>query len=358
VTQHRNLDYGQRLPEALLDAFQEYISTLLVNLRLTISGTVLIIPAGPGNAQVGAGINGRWRWNTSDVSAAHPAGAAGQYDVFLTATDNSFTGGTPETDNTVYTFGMQILAQGSTPGTPLYRKVAETTWNGSAITRVALKAGGSAEIADGAIGMAELEAVIQQALWSPGDVKTVGYPVTAGAEPAGWLLCDGRTVSRTSYAALFARIGTTHNTGGEAGTDFRLPDARSRTMIGAGQGTGLTARALGAKGGAETHTLAATEMPWHGHGVSDPSHAHGVADPWHNHSAGGGQAFALSNQIHATSVGSGLGAVTAYGDRTDGASTGISIQGNYTGISIQGAGGGAAHNNMQPFLAVSVLIKT
>jgi hypothetical protein len=176
VTQHRNIDYGQRLPEAFLDAIQEYVSTLLVNFNLTISGgTTLVVPAGIGNAQVGAGINGRWRWITSNVSAAHPAGPAGQYDVFLTASDNSFTGGAPETDNTVYTFGMVILAQGNTPGTALYRKVAETTWTGSAITRVVLKAGQQAQDLD----LATLRLTGGGLLFPDGSVQT-----SAGGRPA------------------------------------------------------------------------------------------------------------------------------------------------------------------------------
>jgi len=55
--------------------------------------------------------------------------------------------------------------------------------------------------------------------------------------PQGWLLCDGSAVSRTTYAGLFAVLGTTFNHGGEAGTDFRLPDRRGRVALGSGTGT-------------------------------------------------------------------------------------------------------------------------
>ena len=41
--------------------------------------------------------------------------------------------------------------------------------------------------------------------------------------PDGWLLCDGRAVSRTTYAALFAAIGTRHGSGDGSST-FNLPD--------------------------------------------------------------------------------------------------------------------------------------
>lgn len=57
-------------------------------------------------------------------------------------------------------------------------------------------------------------------------------PYAGSAAPAGALLCYGQVVSRTAYAGLFAALGTTYNTGGEAGTDFRLPDLRGRVAAG------------------------------------------------------------------------------------------------------------------------------
>lgn len=92
-----------------------------------------------------------------------------------------------------------------------------------------------------------------------------------GTLPTGWLECDGAAVSRTTYASLFAAIGTTFGVG-DGSTTFNLPDARNRATVGRGQGdtaegggTG-TARALGDKIGAETHTLAEAEIPAHNHG--------------------------------------------------------------------------------------------
>jgi microcystin-dependent protein len=103
----------------------------------------------------------------------------------------------------------------------------------------------------------------------PGDLKWVGYPVAAGSENTqcpGWLLCDGRAVSRTgATAALFAKIGTAHGAG-DGSTTFNLPDARGRAPMGAGAGPGLTARALGAKLGEESHVLSVGELPAHDHG--------------------------------------------------------------------------------------------
>jgi microcystin-dependent protein len=51
--------------------------------------------------------------------------------------------------------------------------------------------------------------------------------------PTGWLLCDGSAVSRTTYATLFAAISTTYGIGNGT-TTFNVPDFRSRIPVGAG----------------------------------------------------------------------------------------------------------------------------
>ena len=82
--------------------------------------------------------------------------------------------------------------------------------------------------------------------------------------PTGWLFCDGAAVSRETYAALFAAIGTTWGAG-DGSTTFNLPDARGRSAMGAGQGSGLTARTLGTTLGEESHALTANENGTHSH---------------------------------------------------------------------------------------------
>lgn len=52
-----------------------------------------------------------------------------------------------------------------------------------------------------------------------------------GTVPTKWLECLGQAVSRTTYSALFAAIGTTFGAGDGSST-FNLPDGRSRTLIG------------------------------------------------------------------------------------------------------------------------------
>lgn len=81
-----------------------------------------------------------------------------------------------------------------------------------------------------------------------------GVVLTTGSSilDAGFLWCDGSAVSRTTYAALFARIGVTFGAGDNS-TTFNLPDCKGRVAIGAGAGSGLTNRVLGTYFGAETY---------------------------------------------------------------------------------------------------------
>lgn len=90
--------------------------------------------------------------------------------------------------------------------------------------------------------------------------------------PSGWLLCQGQSLLRTDYPALFAVIGTTY--GAVDGTHFTLPDLRQRFPLGkAASGTGNT---LGATGGAidHTHTITHTHTIAHTHDVTPAAHQH------------------------------------------------------------------------------------
>src|SRR5688500_16313168 len=96
--------------------------------------------------------------------------------------------------------------------------------------------------------------------------------------PPGYVFPYGQTLLRTTYAALFAVLGTTYNTGGEDGTVFRLPDKRGRTSFSkdnmggvsanrlTDQPGGINGDVLGETGGVETHTLTTAQIPAHAHG--------------------------------------------------------------------------------------------
>jgi microcystin-dependent protein len=112
-----------------------------------------------------------------------------------------------------------------------------------------------------------------------------------GAASVGRVLLQGQTVPRTGiYADLFAKWATTFNTGGEAGTDFRLPDARGRALVAVG--TNAAINTMGGNDGLlvanrrgllHRHTPHTHVNPAHSHTVSDPGHAHAVYDPGHSH---------------------------------------------------------------------------
>lgn len=125
----------------------------------------------------------------------------------------------------------------------------------------------------------------------------------------GWLLCNGAAVSRTTYANLFAAIGTRYGAG-DGSTTFNVPNGSSRSLMAAGAGVGLSNRDINSIFvGEETHLQTIAEMPSHHHTIA--SFASGATggdggdilnepDPGVDHShdtgdTGGGTAF---NVIH------------------------------------------------------------
>jgi microcystin-dependent protein len=223
-----------------------------------------------------------------------------------------------------------------------------------------------------------LDAVTAGLLPQPGDIKWVAYNVVAGSEPAGWLLCDGRTnLSTTTYAALFSAIGYIH---GGSGAQFGIPDMRGRSPIGIGTGTYLgtqTARSVGDKGGAEYVTLSTNQIPSHNHSVSVNSSGTGIS------------IVGVGDHTHSSPVQSGIyGEFVVVGQTGDNGTTystqrwgtdasSNSIQRAVSGTTSAGGhshsvsdpshghsvnqssvGGGLAHDNMHPYIALTPLIKT
>lgn len=93
--------------------------------------------------------------------------------------------------------------------------------------------------------------------------------------PAGWLLCYGQAISRTTYASLFSVIGTSFGSG-NGSTTFNIPDLRGRIIAGKDDmgGTdssrlsffGAASKLLGGVLGAASKSLSIAEMPSHNHG--------------------------------------------------------------------------------------------
>ena len=98
-------------------------------------------------------------------------------------------------------------------------------------------------IANGGTG-ANTAAGARNALGAQLEPGIVGY-TAASSPPAGWLKRNGAAVSRTTYAALFAAIGTTYGAG-DGSTTFNLPEGRGDFDRGWDDGRGVDAgRVLG-----------------------------------------------------------------------------------------------------------------
>jgi len=83
------------------------------------------------------------------------------------------------------------------------------------------------------------------------------------------LLCDGSEIVIDDYPDLYAVIGDTY--GAAASGNFVLPDLRGRSPSGVGNGSGLSAIALGEQYGEENHTLTIGEIPAHSHSYVPPT---------------------------------------------------------------------------------------
>lgn len=181
-----------------------------------------------------------------------------------------------------------------------------------------------------------------------GDIKVSA----AATAPTGWLSCDGSAVSRSTFATLFAATGTTYGAG-DGSTTFNIPDFRGRTIIGAGTGSGLTARSRGQTVGEETHQLSLLEIPDHVHdSVSSGGNVPAItsAANWLVLPApapGGGPPSYLL-------LPSGVGLVNPSGNSVTSIMTNAAGLSNGTGT----VGVSNAHNNMQPSGVANVFIKT
>lgn len=204
--------------------------------------------------------------------------------------------------------------------------------------------------------------------------------------PANWLLCDGSAVSRTTYAGLFAIIGTTFGAG-DGSTTFNVPDSRGRMLKGTGSGAGLATYSLGGTGGAEAFTPAGT-VASHTHTMGNHTHTTtatgSVSAHTHPLSANGQACINIigSGQVHmkSTAVQFAQDTISTLGSSSSsGTSTNSTVlQGNtdsttptFTGNAV--ASGGPSTNTsdatapaftgssgacLDPYLAVTAIIKT
>ena len=78
----------------------------------------------------------------------------------------------------------------------------------------------------------DLELISGATLWADAPIGCI-QAYGAATAPEGWLICNGAAVSRTTYAALFAVIGTSFGAG-DGTTTFNIPDLREATVKGVG----------------------------------------------------------------------------------------------------------------------------
>lgn len=200
----------------------------------------------------------------------------------------------------------------------------------------------------------------------------------------GWLWCNGASLLRADYPALFTAIGTVH--GAADGTHFNVPDLCGRAPFGSDDMGGISAKSritnagssivgttLGASGGVESVTLSTTQIPSHSHtGTTDS----GGSDHFHAGATGNNNAdhtHLQATPTQQTGQFSGPGSngwggtypnnATATGGESNqhqhGFTTGTASAFNHAhSFTSNATGGGALHTNMPPALIQNFVIKT
>ena len=156
-----------------------------------------------------------------------------------------------------------------------------------------------------------------------GQIQAFGFNFA----PRGWAMCEGQLLPISQNTALFSLLGTTF--GGDGRTTFALPDLRGRSIVGMGNGPGLSNISWGERGGAENHTLSVGQMPSHNHSVQVQVNT-----------GGGSEADAttfLANQANGYAE-----------DATSGAHLG--------GVTQANVGGNQSFGIRSPFLGINVCI--
>jgi microcystin-dependent protein len=148
--------------------------------------------------------------------------------------------------------------------------------------------------------------------------------------PRGWAFCNGQLMPISQNTALFSLLGTTY--GGDGKSTFALPDMQGNAPMHAGQGPGLSNHDLGEMGGSQTVTLMESEIPSHSHSIG-------------------------ANTVDPADVQAPSQAVVLA--RSAGGNAYLSPPANLVAMSnstVGPAGGGAPHNNMQPYLTLNFCI--
>lgn len=227
--------------------------------------------------------------------------------------------------------------------------------SGTEITQTLPSAFYTVDFLAGGHGIAFGRAASEEGFWC--DMDTYNAPLVGTVQmyagttaPNGWLKCDGSAVSRTTYAKLFAVIGTTYGAG-DGSTTFNLPNFCGRTPIGVGESnaTGHTAHTRGQMGGSEDAVI--------------PYHKHDVAQV--NITSSGGHTHTITTKYRANYLQSGTNRDSVNGGGTS-TSTGIDTIAANTGTHTHsvpahdtdyvGTSGNVTGANMMPYLGINFII--
>jgi microcystin-dependent protein len=156
-------------------------------------------------------------------------------------------------------------------------------------------------------------------------------PFAGSVVPRGWAPCNGQLLAINQNTALFSLLGTYY--GGDGIRTFGLPDLRGRAILGASPTI-----TPGETGGSETVTLNVQQLASHTHNIQ-ASTTNGSG----RGSSAAGHVFGVNTEPSTKPT-----AIFAAPGTND-----VALQ---VGTNVMNDGGGAAHNNMQPYLAISYLI--
>jgi microcystin-dependent protein len=191
------------------------------------------------------------------------------------------------------------------------------------------------------------------------------YQFGGTTAPTGYLLCQGQSVSTTTFATLFSVIGYTY---GGSGANFTIPNLQGRIPVGR-DGVQVEFDLLGETGGSKTHTLTEAQMSSHTH--TTPNHSHTFSA---NVNDAGTHRHAFQDSYNqGTGTGGGPDSVftgsqqrSGWGDTRymyDAGNHSHTYSGTTSGASpttnATGGSGGATqpHNNLQPYIALNYIIK-
>ena len=155
-------------------------------------------------------------------------------------------------------------------------------------------------------------------------------PWSSSSVPTGFLECNGAAVSRSTYSALFAIVGTTYGAGDGAST-FNLPDLQDNVAIGksgtkalASTGGANTVAASGTVGGSTANaTLSTAQLASHSHNVGKGNNpapfvnygfvdGRGTSSPTFNNTQNTGSGTGHSHNMSATFSGTATSVVQPY----------------------------------------------